>query len=81
MMVTRMTEIYHKQINNCTCTAFRSEVNKRYNLFTRRKHGGKSFEDWYCEPRRLFDLSEATQMSVEDLLTELINTGIKDDRV
>ena len=37
----------------------RSMVLARYNLFTRRQQYGETFEDWYCELRRLYDLAEA----------------------
>ena len=59
----------------------RSMVLARYNLFTRRQQQGETFEDWYCELRRLYDLAEAEGMSGEDLLTVLITTGIRDDKV
>ena len=59
----------------------RSMVLARYNLFTRRQQQGDTFEDWYCELRRLYDLAEAEGMSGEDLLTVLITTGIRDEKV
>ena len=59
----------------------RSMVLARYNLFTRRQQHGESFEDWYCELRRLYDLAEAQDMSGDDLLTVLITTGIRDEGV
>ena len=59
----------------------RSMVQDRYNLFTRRQQQGESFEDWYCELRRLFDLAEAKDMEGEDLLIVLITTGVRDEKV
>ena len=59
----------------------RSMVLARYNLFTRRQQNGETFEDWYCELRRLYDLAEAEGMSGDDLLTVLITTGIRDEKV
>ena len=59
----------------------RSMVLARYNLFTRRQQHGETFEDWYCELRRLFDLAEARDMEGDDLLTVLITTGIRDEKV
>ena len=59
----------------------RSIILARYNLFTRRQHQGEAFEDWLCEIRRLYDLAEAQAMTGEDLLTVLITTGIKEERV
>ena len=58
----------------------RSMVLARYNLFTRRQHYGETFEDWYCELRRLYDLAEAEEMSGDDLLTVLITTGVECER-
>ena len=58
----------------------RSIVVARYNLFTRRQQMGETFDDWYCELRRLYDLAEAEEMNGEDLLTVLITTGIRDER-
>ena len=59
----------------------RSMVLGRYNFFTRRQQHGVTFEDWYCELRRLYDLAEANYMKGEDLLTLLILTGIRDEKV
>ena len=59
----------------------RSMVLARYNLFTRRQQQGESFDDWYCDLRRLYDLAEADDMSGDDLLTVLITTGIRDEKV
>ena len=53
----------------------------RYNLFTRRQQQGETFEDWYCDLRRLYDLAEANEMTGDDLLTVLITTGIRDEKV
>ena len=47
----------------------RSMVLARYNLFTRRQQRGETFEDWYCEIRRLYDLAEADEMSGDDIVT------------
>ena len=41
----------------------RSMVLARYNLFTRRQQQAETFEDWYCELRRLYDLAEADGMT------------------
>ena len=59
----------------------RSMVLARYHLFTRRQQQGETFEDWYCELRRLYDLAEATEMTGDDFLTVLITTGIRDEKV
>ena len=59
----------------------RSMVLARYNLFTRRQQQGETFEDWYCDLRRLYDLAEANEMTGDDLLTVLITTGIRDEKV
>ena len=59
----------------------RSMVLARYNLFTRRQQHGETFEDYYCELRRLFDLAEARDMAGDDLLTVLITTGVRDEKV
>ena len=59
----------------------RSMVLARYNLFTRRQQQAETFEDWYCELRRLYDLSEADGMTGDDLLMVLITTGIRDEKV
>ena len=59
----------------------RSIILARYSLFTRRQQYGETFEDWYCELRRLYDLSEAEGMTGDDLLTVLITTGVKDEKV
>ena len=59
----------------------RSIILARYNLFTRRQHHGETFEEWYCELRRLYDLAEAEEMTGEDLLTVLITTGVRDEKV
>ena len=59
----------------------RSMVLARYNLFTRRQEAGETFEDWYCELRRLYDLAEAQEMSGDDLLTVLITTGVREEKV
>ena len=59
----------------------RSMVLARYNLFTRRQQQAETFEDWYCELRRLYDLAEADGMTGDDLLTALITTGIRDEKV
>ena len=59
----------------------RSIILARYNLFTRRQHQGENFDDWLCEIRRLYDLAEAQEMSGEDLMTVLITTGVKEERV
>ena len=53
----------------------------RYNLFTRRQQQGETFEEWYCELRRLYDLAEANDMNGDDLLTVIITTGLRDDKV
>ena len=58
----------------------RSIILARYNLFTRRQQYGETFDDWYCELRRLYDLAEAEGMSGEDLLTVLITTGVRDEK-
>ena len=39
------------------------------------------FEEWYIELRRLYDLAEAEEMTGEGLLTMLITTGIRDEKV
>ena len=52
-----------------------------YNLFTRRQQHGETFEDWYCELRRLYDFAEAVDLSGDDLLTVLITTGVRDEKV
>ena len=36
---------------------------------------------WYCELRRLYDLAEANNMNSDDLLTVIITTGLRDDKV
>ena len=59
----------------------RSMVLARYNLFTRRQQMSETFEEWYIELRRLYDLAEAEDMTGEDLLTVLITTGIRDEKV
>ena len=59
----------------------RSIILARYNLFTRRQHQGENFDDWLCEIRRLYDLAEAEEMKGEDLMTVLITTGVKEERV
>ena len=59
----------------------RSMVLARYNLFTRRQQMSETFEEWYIELRRLYDLAEAEEMTGEDLLTVLITTGIRDEKV
>ena len=41
----------------------------------------ETFEEWYIELRRLYDLAEAEEMTGEDLLTVLITTGIRDEKV
>ena len=41
---------------------------------------GETFDDWYCELRRLYDLAESEEMKGEDLLTVLITTGNRDER-
>ena len=58
-----------------------SMVLARYNLFSRRQEAGETFEDWYCELRRLYDLAEAQEMSGDDLLTVLITTGVREEKV
>ena len=58
-----------------------SIVVARYNLFTRRQQQGETFDDWYCDLRRLNDLAETDGMSGDDLLTVLITTGIRDEKV
>ena len=58
-----------------------SIVLARYNLFTRRQQQGETFEDWFCEIRRLYDLAEADEMSGDDLVTVLITTGILNEKV
>ena len=37
----------------------RSMILARYNLFTRRQQMSETFEEWYIELRRLYDLAEA----------------------
>ena len=59
----------------------RSMVLARYNLFTRRQQYGETFQDWYCQLCRLYNLAEAEDMSGDDLLTVLITTGVRDDKV
>ena len=59
----------------------RSLILARYNLFTRRQQYGETFDDWYCELRRLYDLAEAECMTGEDLLTVLITTRVRDKKV
>ena len=59
----------------------RSIILARYNLFTRSLHHGETFEDWYCELRRLYDLAEAEGMTGDDLLIVLITTGIREEKV
>lgn len=51
----------------------RSMVLARYNLFTRRQHYGETFEDWYCELRRLYDLAEAEDIEHRRKNWKLIN--------
>merc|ERR1712074_106880 len=41
----------------------RSMVLARYNLFTRRQQMSETFEEWYIELRRLYDLAEAEKMT------------------
>ena len=41
----------------------------------------ETFQEWYIELRRLYDLAEAEEMTGEDLLTVLITTGIRDEKV
>ena len=41
----------------------------------------EAFEEWYIELRRLYDLAEAEEMTGEDLLTVLITTGIRDEKI
>ena len=48
----------------------------RYNLFTRRQQQGETFDDCYCDLRRLSDLAEANEMRGDDFLAVLITTGI-----
>ena len=50
-------------------------------MFTRRQQYDETFEDWYCELRRLYDLAEAKDMKREDLLTVLITTWIHGEKV
>ena len=59
----------------------RSMVLARYNLFTRRQSRHETFDEWYGELRKLHDLAEAKDMTGDDLLTVLIKTGIKDEKV
>ena len=59
----------------------RSIILARYNLFTRRQQYGETFEEWHCELRRLYDLAEAEGMSGNDLMTVLITTGVREEKV
>ena len=52
----------------------------KYNLSTGRQQQGETFEDWYCELRRIYDLAEAQDMTGDDLLIVLITTGIRDEK-
>ena len=59
----------------------RSMVLARYNLFTRRQKPYETFEEWLSELRKLYDLAEAEDMTGDDLLTVLITTGIREEKV
>ena len=59
----------------------RSMVLARYNLFTRRQQQGQTSEGWNCELRRRYDLAEAEDMNGDDLLTVLITTEVRDEKV
>ena len=59
----------------------RSMVLARYNLFTRRQQMSETFEEWYIELRRLYDLAEAEEMTGEDLLTVLITVVWKASKI
>ena len=59
----------------------RSMVLARYNLFTRRQSQHETFDEWYGELRKFHDSSEAKDMTGDNLLTVLITTGIKDEKV
>ena len=39
-----------------------STILARYSLFTRKQQNGETFEEWYCELRRLCDVAEAKTM-------------------
>ena len=53
----------------------------RYHLFSRRQQYGETFEEWHCELRRLYDLAEAEAMTGNDLMTVLITTGAREEKV
>ena len=54
---------------------------ERYNLFTRRQKPYETFEEWLSELRKLYDSAEAKDMTGDDLLTVLITTGIREEKV
>ena len=53
----------------------------RHNLSSRRQRHGETFEEWYCELRRLHVIAEQKDMSADDVLTVLITTRVTDEKV